>query len=142
MFRAGWWAFLIAALAAVAWSWTAATPPVILALRLAKSAVLVAVAVILFRRRPRDPVAALLGLSFLLWTISSSVNFVLPMGTVWPVLLDRLRFLFFALALLLFPNGEWRPRWTKPTAAGRYDETRDFAQKSDLARRKNQRSND
>jgi len=117
LFRAGWWAFLIAALAAVAWSWTAATPPVILALRLAKSAVLVAVAVILFRRRPRDPVAALLGLSFLLWTISSSVNFVLPMGTVWPVLLDRLRFLFFALALLLFPNGEWRPRWTKPTAA-------------------------
>lgn len=115
-FRAIWWALLIAALAAVAWSWTdAATPPIILALKLAKSAVLVAVAAILFRRRPRDPVAALLGLSFLLWTISSSVDFV-QAGAIWPTLLDRLRFLPFALALLLFPNGEWRPQWTKAIA--------------------------
>lgn len=117
VFRIFWWALLIAALAAVAWSLIdAATPAIILALRLAKSTVLIAVAAILFRRRPRDPVAALLGLSFLLWTISSSVNFSLPAGATWPVLLDRMRFLPFALALLLFPNGQWRPRWTKAIA--------------------------
>lgn len=119
LFRALWWALLIAALAAVAWSWTdGTTPPTILALRLAKSAVLIAVATILFRRRPRDSVAALLGLSFLLWTISSSVNFAIPADAGWPVLIDRMRFLSFALALLLFPDGEWRPRWTRAIAAG------------------------
>jgi hypothetical protein len=117
VFRAIWCALFIVALIAVAWSWTdAATAPIVLALRLAKSAVLVAVAAILFRRRPRDPVAALLGLSFLLWTISSSVNFVYQAGANWPALLDRLRFLPFALALLLFPNGQWRPGWTKAIA--------------------------
>ena len=117
VFRAIWWALLIAALIAIASTLAdGATAPIILALRLAKSAVLIAVAAILFRRRPRDPVAALLGVSFLLWTISSSVNFVIPAGAIWPALLDRLRFLPFALALLLFPNGEWRPRWTKVIA--------------------------
>ncbi len=117
-FRAVWWVLLIVALTAVARSSTDATAaPIILALRLAKSAVLIAVSAILFRRRPRDPVAALLGLSFLLWTISSSVNFVLPTSATWPTLLDRLRFLPFALALLLFPDGEWRPRWTRAIAA-------------------------
>lgn len=30
--------------------------------------------------------------------------------------LDRLRFLMFALALLLFPTGEWRPAWTRKVA--------------------------
>lgn len=114
LFRALWWALIIAALGAVAWSLTdGAALPVILGLRIAKSAVLISVAIILFRRRPRDPVAALLGLAFLLWTISSSVNFVLPPGAIWPALLDRVRFLPFALALLLFPDGEWRPPWTK-----------------------------
>ena len=118
LFRILWCALLIAALAAVGWSWKdGATPPIILGLRLAKSAVLLTVASILFRRRSRDPVAALLGLSFLLWTISSSVNFIVPADATWPVLLDRMRFLPFALALLLFPNGEWLPRWTKIIAA-------------------------
>ena len=117
MFRAIWWMLLGAALIAVAATLAqGATPPIIMALRLAKSAVLIAVATILFRRRPRDPVAALLGISFLLWTISSSVNFVLPPGATWLALLDRLRFLPFALALLMFPNGEWRPRLTKAVA--------------------------
>ena len=118
MFRVIWWALIVAALAAVAWSWAdGSVPTIILALRLAKSAVLIAVATILFRRRPRDAVAALLGLSFLLWTISSSVNFVLPAGAIWPALLDRLRFLPFAFALLLFPDGEWRPRSIRLIAA-------------------------
>jgi hypothetical protein len=117
MFRAIWWTLLLAALIAViAAAVEGSTPPLVLGLRLAKSVVLIAVAAILFRRRPRDPVAALLGFSFLLWTISSSVDFVLPASATWPVLLDRLRFLPFALALLLFPDGEWRPRWTRTIA--------------------------
>lgn len=70
----------------------------IIALRTAKAVVLVAVAAILFRRRRNDPVAAMLASSFLLWTISSSVDFA--SASALPVMLDRTRFLFFALALI------------------------------------------
>jgi len=86
-------------------------------LRLVKSVVLVTVSAILFRRRRRDPVAAMLSISFLLWTISSSVDFAGSADLVWPSLLDRARFLFFALALLLFPDGQWLPNWTRTVAA-------------------------
>lgn len=87
-------------------------------LRLVKAVVLVTVSAILFRRRRRDPVAAMLSLSFLLWTISSSVDFAGSTDLIWPALLDRSRFLLFALALILFPDGQWVPRWTQPVAAG------------------------
>jgi len=114
-YRMTWWLLLFSAFAAVAWTWIEpATSPEILVLRLAKSAVLVAVATILFRRRSRDPVAAMLSLAFLLWTISSSFDFAA--ASVWPAVVDRCRFLLFALALLLFPGGEWRPGWTRPIA--------------------------
>lgn len=114
-YRSAWWLLLIAATGTVAWSLVEpAAPPEILGLRLAKSAVLVAVATILFRRRGRDPVAAILSLAFLLWTISSSIDFAA--ASIWAALVDRCRFLLFALALLLFPDGDWRPRWTRPTA--------------------------
>ena len=88
--------------------------PFVLGLRLTKSAILIAVATILFCKRPRDPVAAILALAFLSWTITSSVDFT--SADVAPMLLDRFRFLFFALALLLFPDGKWRPRWTRQIA--------------------------
>ena len=87
--------------------------PAILLLRLVKAAVIFAVATILFRRRQSDPVAALLSLAFVLWTITSSFDFAAA-DAVLPQLLDRTRFLLFALALLLFPGGDWRPaggRW-------------------------------
>lgn len=114
-YRLIWWLLLVAALAAVAWSWIEpSTSPEILVLRLAKSAVLLVVAAILFRRRSRDPVAAMLSLAFLLWTISSSID--VTAASVWAALVDRCRFLLFALALLLFPGGEWRPGWTRPVA--------------------------
>jgi len=107
---------LASALGAVALSWIdALAAPEFLALRLAKSAVLIAVSIILFRRRSRDPIAAMLALAFLLWTISSSSIEVAAFPAL-PVLLDRLRFLLFALALLLFPDGHWQPRWTRPIA--------------------------
>jgi hypothetical protein len=91
------------------------THPFILGLRLTKSIVLIAVSAILFRRRRTDAVAAMLGLSFLLWTASSSVDFA-NTGAAWPILLDRCRFLLFATALLLFPDGDWLPRWTRAVA--------------------------
>jgi hypothetical protein len=117
-YRFIWWALLsFAASAAIYALLDPGSHPLILTLRLAKSAVLIAVAGILFRRRQRDAVAATLGLSFLLWTVSSSVNFIGSSDASWIVLLDRLRFLPFALALLLFPHGEWRPRVTGPIAA-------------------------
>jgi len=114
-YRLMWWPLLFSALAAVAWSWIEpATSTEILVLRLMKSVVLVTVSTILFRRRGRDPVAAMLSLAFLLWISSSSFDFAA--ASVWAALVDRCRFLLFALALLLFPNGEWRPGWTRPTA--------------------------
>jgi hypothetical protein len=87
------------------------------ALRLVKAAVLIAVSAILYRRRRQDAVAAMLSVAFLLWTISSSFDFAASSGSAWLAALDRFRFLFFALAMLLFPNGEWRPAWSRKVAA-------------------------
>lgn len=91
-----------------------ASDPAVTGLRLAKSGVLLCVAAILVYRRQRDAVAALLALAFLTWTITSSFDF----GThaEFTQLLDRCRFLLFALALLLFPDGRWQPGWTRPVA--------------------------
>jgi hypothetical protein len=89
--------------------------PAVIGLRLVKSAVLISAAIVLAYRRRRDPVAALLALAFLTWTITSSLDF----GThaTFAQLLDRCRFLLFVLALLLFPEGNWRPHWTRLVAA-------------------------
>ena len=88
--------------------------PAITGLRLAKGAILLGVAGILSWRRQRDPVAALLSLAFLTWAITSGVDFTST--DLLPVVLDRVRFLLFALALLLFPDGDWQPRWTRQVA--------------------------
>ena len=111
-YRIAW--FVLVALAVVAAAYALLEPdthPLVLGLRLTKSIVLIAVSAILFRRRRTDAVAAMLGLSFLLWTASSSVDFA-STGLAWPILLDRCRFLLFAFALLLFPDCHWAPRWT------------------------------
>ncbi|MCF2515436.1 hypothetical protein LVY65_10225 [Sphingomonas sp. G124] len=116
-YRIAWWAlFALAVLAASYALFEPGTHALILGLRLTKSIVLIAVSSILFRRRRTDPVAAMLGLSFLLWTASSSVDFA-GTASAWPILLDRCRFLLFAFALLLFPDGQWAPRWTRAVAA-------------------------
>ena len=89
--------------------------PLIVGLRLLKAAIVITVAAILFRRRQRDAVAALLSLALLLWTITSSVDFASSTSAL-PAVLDRLRFLLFTVALLLFPSGDWRPRWARRIA--------------------------
>jgi hypothetical protein len=112
-YRILWWLLMTATVLAVGLSVLDTSANVlILALRLAKSAVLISVAWILFRRRPRDPVAALFGISFLLWTISSSGDFAPSEQFNVRLLVDRLRFLPFAWGLLLFPDGRWRSRRT------------------------------
>lgn len=90
--------------------------PLILALRLGKGAVLLAVAVILIRRRQEDMVAALLSSAFVLWAITSSFDVTRGEPLLAVGLADRLRFLLFALALLLFPGGRWQPGWARQVA--------------------------
>lgn len=105
----------IGAVGALALPLFAAMPdPVVTGLRLVKGLALLVVAAILFRRRQHDAVAALLSLAFLAWTITSSVDFTAT--ALAPQLLDRARFLLLALALLLFPNGDWQPAWTRQAA--------------------------
>jgi hypothetical protein len=112
VYRVAWWALAAIALGTLAWSWTQAeSTAVIELLRTAKAAILITVSAILYRRRCNDPVAAMLALAFLLWTVSSSVDFAA--SSALPALIDRLRFLFFALALLMFPDAEWTPGWTR-----------------------------
>jgi hypothetical protein len=115
LYKFTWWAVLVAALYAMAWSLIdPIVAPEILILRLGKAAILVVVASILRRRRCHDPVAAMLSLAFLLWIISSSIEFVAD--SVVFDLVDRCRFLLFALALVFFPDGAWQSRWTLPLA--------------------------
>lgn len=115
LYRGAWVLLATMTLGAIATAiFDESMPLFVLGLRLTKSAILVAVAFVLFCKRPRDPVAAILALAFLCWTITSSVDFTST--HVLPMLLDRLRFLLFALALLLFPDGKWRPRWTRHVA--------------------------
>lgn len=112
VYRLAWWTLAAIAVAALGWSLAdAQAAPGISLVRAAKAVVLISVSAILYRRRRKDAVAAMLGLAFLLWTISSSVDF--DTSAVLPALIDRVRFIFFAFALLLFPNGEWRPAWTR-----------------------------
>ena len=115
-YRGTWCAFALAAVGLLAASLVhPAAHPAILALRLFKGAVLISVSAILLRRRGTDPVAALLSLAFLSWTITSSFDFA--SADLLPMLLDRVRFVLFALALLLFPDGRWQGRWTRGVAA-------------------------
>jgi hypothetical protein len=114
-YRAVWCALALCALAFLTLSVSQpVVHPVIVALRLVKGAVLITVTAILLRRRAHDPVAALLSLALLTWTITSSFDF--SSAAAAPLLLDRIRFLLFALALLFFPDGSWRPGWTRRVA--------------------------
>lgn len=116
-YRIAWLVFAAAALATVLLALLDGTmQPIVLGLRIFKSAIVGAVAFVLFWRRQRDPVAAILSLAFLCWTVTSSFDFTT--SAVLPMILDRLRFLLFVLALLLFPDAQWRPGWTRSVAIG------------------------
>lgn len=115
-YRIAWCTLAIGAVVASGLSPLQSTSPLsVVVLRLVKSAVLLCISTILVGRRQRDPVAALLALAFLTWTITSSFDF--RTSSELPQLLDRCRFLLFAVALLLFPEGRWQPGWTRVVAA-------------------------
>ena len=107
-YRIAWVVLAAAALASVAAILVDGAEAAIVGLRMLKSVLVLGVATLLFWRRQRDPVAALMALAFLCWIVTSNVDFTT--GAVLPMLLDRVRFLLFALALLLFPDGKWLPR--------------------------------
>jgi hypothetical protein len=76
--------------------------------------------VLLFRRRGRDPVAALLSLSFLLLTVygSQGYAFFAAMGAPYlNVILIAIGWTCQFLALMTFPQGRFEPRWTLALAA-------------------------
>ncbi len=113
-YRALWLAALAAALAALVASQLQVLAPA----RLLHAAILVAVATLLFKRRNADPVAAMLSIAFLIWAATASLEMAaMESGAIAIALLDRLRFLLFVVAMLLFPTGAFRPRWTRPAAA-------------------------
>jgi hypothetical protein len=115
VYRALWFALAISALAIFGLSFVhSITHPTIFAIRLVKGVAVIAVSAILLCRRHRDAVAGLLSLAFLMWAITSTFDFAAT--DIVPQLLDRVRFLLFALALLLFPNGNWQPGWTRKVA--------------------------
>lgn len=114
-YQVGWWLLALLAAGVIASSLYAgnvAAP--VLGLRILKSAVVISVCAILLRRRRDDPVAAILSLALLSWAVSSSFDFA--GGGLLPTLLDRVRYLLFTTALLLFPDGRWSPAWTRPLA--------------------------
>jgi hypothetical protein len=118
-YRIAWCALAIGAVVASSELLVQAEPnAAIVSLRLVKSTVLICVATILLYRRQRDPVAALLALAFLTWTITSSFDFLT--GATPAQLLDRCRFLLFTLALLLFPDGRMQPGWIRPAMAASF----------------------
>jgi hypothetical protein len=117
-FRLLWLAALAGAAAVQAMAaWHAQQGVAVTTLGLAQGAVLVAVAALLFRRRPSDPVAAMLSLAFLLWAITGAAD-----GDDGPLTeaLDRLRFLLLVAAVLLFPSGRFEPKWTAPVLAAAF----------------------
>lgn len=87
--------------------------------RLVHAVLLGAAAAFLHRRRPADPVAAMLSLAFLLWALTRSLSW-LPAGQggIAVALLDKLRFALFVAGMLLFPTGRFEPRWTLHAMVG------------------------
>lgn len=128
IFRIAWVPALIAAIIAPAggaWlrlaragaGFTGATS---LAVDMVPPALLIVTAVLLYRRRGRDVVAALLSLSFLLMSASffAAEGFFRAFDLTW--LRDFLAHLGRAaliLVLLVFPNGAFVPRWTLAAAS-------------------------
>jgi hypothetical protein len=102
-YRLAWAIALAGAVAAVVVDQLHALAPV----RLLHALLLVAAAVILFRRRTADPVSVMLSLAFLLWAATRALE-----GEFAAALLDKLRFALFVTGMMLFPSGRFAPRWT------------------------------
>lgn len=118
VYRILWSTMLVAALASLSFAAFGTRQPLPVLLLGLQGAFLTTVAVILARRRPRDPIAAMLSMAFLLWAITGAVEGKdLGAADAWVEALDRLRFLLLVAAVMLFPSGQFQPRWTAPALA-------------------------
>lgn len=109
-YRLLWAAMLLAAIAAGLVAQIEAVAPT----KLLHAIVLIAVAAMLRRRRPTDPLAAMLSFAFLLWAATTYASASAMMGGgIVVATLDRLRFLLFVTAMMLFPSGRFDPAWTR-----------------------------
>ena len=84
-------------------------------LGLVPALVLVPAAALIFARRRRDNVAALLSLSLLTVAVSfmAGANFLVgALNAPWLLRLAQAGWIGLAIVLLVFPEGRFRPRWT------------------------------
>ena len=109
-YRGVWFALLAVSLGAVIAGQLVRRSPT----GMLEAAALLGAAILLFRQRARDPIAAMLSVAFLLWAATASpVWSGLDAAAVPLDLLDRLRFLLFVGAMMLFPSGRFEPGWAR-----------------------------
>lgn len=109
LYRALWVLLLPVALVAAAMDQLVAWSPS----RIVESVALLGTSAILFRRRGGDMIAAMIALAFLLWVTAASTAWAGMDAAVLLAVLDRVRFLLFVTAMLLFPTGRFDPGWTR-----------------------------
>lgn len=81
--------------------------------RVVEAFALLGASTLLFRRRSADAIAAMIAIAFLLWVITASTAWTGMGSSTLPGLLDRVRFLLFVTAMMLFPTGRFDPGWTR-----------------------------
>lgn len=113
-YRILWLVLLAAALIAAAAGQLAAWS----ATGLIETAALLGASAVLFRRRSGDAVAAMIAVAFLLWVVTASSAWAGMDAAPLLAMLDRVRFLLFVTAMMLFPSGRFDPAWTRWGLAG------------------------
>ena len=109
IYRVIWILLLPAALAAALAEQLSAWSPT----RIVETIALLGTSAILFRRRGTDAIAAMLALAFLLWVVTASSGWAGMNAAPLLAVLDRIRFLLFVTAMMLFPTGRFDPGWTR-----------------------------
>lgn len=85
-----------------------------LAIALLTCATLIACAVLLVLRRPRDPVCLLFSFAFLLFAATIDPPLTMWLGTGWGTLFDWISsagWLCLVMGIAVFPDGRFEPRW-------------------------------
>jgi hypothetical protein len=108
-YRISWLALLPVAIVAALADQLAAWSPT----RMLETVALLGASAVLFRRRGVDAIAAMIALAFLLWVVTASTAWAGMDAAVLLAVLDRVRFLLFVTAMMLFPTGRFDPAWTR-----------------------------
>ena len=113
-YRAIWIALLPIALVAAVADQLATWSPT----HIVETVALLGASTVLFRRRGVDVIAAMIALAFLLWVITTSTAWAGMNAAPLLAVLDRVRFLLFVTAMMLFPSGRFDPGWTRLGVGG------------------------